>query len=104
MRMPNWTSNLLKAISAPLPRSRSLSVLLGIFIGISISLSSSSLRQYLRRKREERENRYLETITQRPIEIRSDEILKGISGLVGEVVMIYDTKHSNTYVFEGTLR
>jgi cysteine synthase A len=53
-----------------------------------VSLSSSSLAQYLRRKREEKENKYLEEVSERPIEIRSDEIIRnGVSGLVGQSIV-----------------
>jgi len=82
--MLSRAANVFQAVSVPLPRSRSVTWLLGVFIGISISLSSSALAQYLRRRREERENQYLSHLDHRPIEIRSDEIIReGVSGLVG---------------------
>ena len=70
----------------PLPRSTSLSLILGVFIGISISLSSSSLVLYIRRRRAESYNReYHEDRAQRPIQLRSDEVLRnGVPGLIGE--------------------
>jgi len=81
------------SLHIPLPRSTSLSLLLGVFIGVSLSLSSSSLALYLRRKREEKYNQeYLGDHTQRPIELRSDEILRdGVAGLIGDF-LLYNTE------------
>ena len=85
--MSSWS--LPQSISIPLPRSTTLSLLLGVFIGISVSLSSSSLTLYLLRKREERYNiEYLGDRVQRPIELRSDEVLRdGVVGLIGELCL-----------------
>lgn len=72
-----------------LPRSTSLSLILGIFIGVSLSFSSSSISLYLRRRREERhdpENH--EDRLPRPIQTRTSSILKdGVVGLIGEAVV-----------------
>ncbi|KIJ54663.1 hypothetical protein M422DRAFT_24567 [Sphaerobolus stellatus SS14] len=96
-----WTSVLLERLPLPIPRSKSVTLLLGIFIGISVSLSSSSLAQYLRRKREQRENKYLEGLAERPIEIRSDEIIRnGVSGLVGNTPLVRINSLSNALGIE----
>ena len=55
-------------------------LLYGIIIGFSISLSSTSLALYYQaRKRDRLAARY----DPRPIELRSDEILSGVTGLIG---------------------
>ena len=60
------------------------SLLIGILAGISLSLTSSSLlKLYAERKRKAAEDRLLE-LPERPIEVRSDEIVSGVSGLIGE--------------------
>ncbi|KAF8532519.1 PALP-domain-containing protein [Gautieria morchelliformis] len=73
-----------------LPHSNSLALILGVFIGVSISLSSSSLALYIRRKREETyEHEYHNSRVQRPIRVRSDEVLRdGIAGLIGNTPLI----------------
>ena len=60
------------------------SLLVGIIAGISLSLTSSSLlKLFEERRRKAAENRLLE-LPERPIEVRSDEIVNGVSGLIGE--------------------
>ncbi|KAH7889049.1 tryptophan synthase beta subunit-like PLP-dependent enzyme [Phlebopus sp. FC_14] len=52
----------------------------GIFIGVTLSLSTASLVRYWRIRRQEQ---LKEQFTRRPIELRSDEILHGVTGLIG---------------------
>lgn len=67
-----------------LPRKPFHSLLLGILCGISASISSASFLAYLRRKREDEYTRLVEDEISRPIQLRSDEIIRdGISGLIG---------------------
>lgn len=67
-----------------LPQKFYYSLLLGVFFGISASISSVSLLSYFRRKREEEYERLVEDEISRPIQLRSDEIIKdGIGGLIG---------------------
>lgn len=54
----------------------------GILIGFSLSLSSTSCVLYYRNKRREDAEKAVESIP-RPIELRSDEILDGVTGLIG---------------------
>lgn len=54
----------------------------GILIGFSLSLSSTSLALYYRDKRREEVEKAVESVA-RPIELRSDEILDGVTGLIG---------------------
>lgn len=62
------------------------SLLVGLLAGISLSLTSSSLlKSYEERKRKAAEDRLLE-LPERPIEVRSDEIVSGVSGLIGAQV------------------
>ena len=59
------------------------SLLIGILAGISLSLTSSSLwKLFDERRRKAAEDRLLE-LPERPIEVRSDEIVDGVSGLIG---------------------
>ena len=53
----------------------------GILIGFTLSLSATSIaRYYSERRKQER----LEKQTSfRPIELRSDEIVRGVTGLIG---------------------
>src|SRR5882724_839206 len=100
--MSSWS--IPQSISILLPRSTSISLLLGVFFGLSFSLSSSSLTLYLRRKREERYNiEFLGDRVQRPIELRSDEVLRnGVVGLIGEfcVYGIHTPRQSLKHVKE----
>jgi len=86
-----------ESISILIPRSRSVSLILGVFIGISVSLSSSSLARYLRRKREERhDHHFAEGKIESPIKLRSDEILRdGVIGLIGNTPLIRINSLSN---------
>lgn len=54
----------------------------GILIGFSLSLSSTSLALYYHNKRREDAEKAVESVP-RPIELRSDEILDGVTGLIG---------------------
>jgi cysteine synthase A len=52
----------------------------GILIGFTLSATSTSISLYLRRRRQ----RFLEEQFEfQPIELRSDEILNGVTGLIG---------------------
>ena len=55
-------------------------LLYGIIIGFSISLSSTSLALYYRSRKRDR---VAARFDPRPIELRSDEILSGVTGLIG---------------------
>lgn len=54
----------------------------GILIGVSLSFSSTSLALYYHNKRREDAEKAVESVP-RPIELRSDEILDGVTGLIG---------------------
>jgi hypothetical protein len=68
----------------PLPRTvRPLA--LGIVLGISLSVSSSAVVQYFerRRRRIALSQSQIPELENRPIELRSDDVLDGIVGLIG---------------------
>lgn len=56
-------------------------LVVGVFLGVAFSLSSRSLALYLQSRRRERIDA---AYPPRPIEIRSDEILNGVAGLIGD--------------------
>ena len=53
----------------------------GVLVGVALSLATSSLLQYYNRKK--RENTLLSSFDSRPIELRSDEVVDGVVGLIG---------------------
>ena len=67
----------------------------GVLIGFALSLGASTATQsYQRRKRERSE---AAESSLRPIELRSDEILDGVSGLIGELVFVRTTQVSSSH-------
>ncbi|KIK67674.1 hypothetical protein GYMLUDRAFT_36403 [Collybiopsis luxurians FD-317 M1] len=58
---------------------------LGILLGFSLSLTSTSLAPFFRARRRKRLEAHFEP---RPIELRSDEILSGVTGLIGNTPLI----------------
>ena len=75
----------LPSLIATHPKASGFSTLfLGIIAGVSLSLTwSSLLKSHNERKRKAAEDRLLE-LPERPIEVRSEEIVNGVSGLIGE--------------------
>ncbi|EJD02637.1 PALP-domain-containing protein [Fomitiporia mediterranea MF3/22] len=71
-------------------------LLLGILIGVSLSLSTASLYKFYgtRRKSKGQELPDL-SFSQRPIEVRTDEIVKGVSGLIGNTPLVRINSLSN---------
>ncbi|TFY71625.1 hypothetical protein EVG20_g1375 [Dentipellis fragilis] len=57
----------------------------GILIGFSLSLTSTSLALYYRDRKREKS---LEKLSPRPIELRSNEILDGVTGLIGNTPLV----------------
>jgi cysteine synthase A len=55
-------------------------LLYGIIIGFSLSLSTTSIALYYRSRKQDRITAQFDP---RPIELRSDEILYGVTGLIG---------------------
>ncbi|KAJ7760963.1 PALP-domain-containing protein [Mycena metata] len=65
-------------------------LVLGIVLGISLSISSSAIVQYFerRRRRIALSQSQASELESRPIELRSDEILNGIVGIVGNTPLV----------------
>ena len=78
----SWLSNIALTTLPSWPsRSIARHVLIGILLGFSFSLSSTSFALYYYQR--QRKGRFVSKSTPRPIELRSDEIVKGVSGLIG---------------------
>src|ERR1700722_17468009 len=69
-------------------------LLYGIIIGFSLSLSSTSLALYYQSRR----NRSTVRFDPRPIELRSDEILPGVTGLIGMMQCLFKLYFSTSCV------
>ena len=80
----SWLSNIrLTNLPSWLPsRNTARHILIGVLLGLSFSMTSTSLALYHFYPRRRRE-RLVSNFTPRPIELRSDEIVKGVSGLIG---------------------
>lgn len=61
-------------------RTTAKHVFYGVLIGISLSLTSSSLALLYQTRKKEKQVRDLPP---RPIELRSDEVVNGVAGLIG---------------------
>jgi len=75
-RMPSW-------LHVPTPATIR-HVLYGIIIGFSLSMTTTSLALYYQSRKKERLTANFEP---RPIELRSDEILSGVTGLIGILLL-----------------
>ncbi|KAF9227064.1 PALP-domain-containing protein [Gyrodon lividus] len=80
MMLPDFAA----LLHLPNPAIRQVSY--GILIGFTLSISATSIAHYWsERKREERlENQF----SLRPIELRSDEIVRGVTGLIGNTPLV----------------
>ncbi|KAJ7354610.1 PALP-domain-containing protein [Mycena albidolilacea] len=79
-----------------LPRS-ARPLVLGIALGISVSVSSSAVLQYFQRRRRRiaLSQSQIPALESRPIELRSDEVLDGIVGLIGNTPLVRIPSLSN---------
>ena len=78
-----WTPTLARSLLSWLQwpsRTTARHVLIGVLIGFSFSLTSTSLAVYYQQRKRERQ---IGNFSARPIEVRSDEIVKGVAGLIG---------------------
>jgi cysteine synthase A len=64
-----------------LPNTAIRQVSYGILIGFTLSLSATSITRYFSERR--RQERLEKQTSLRPIELRSDEIVRGVTGLIG---------------------
>lgn len=56
----------------------------GILLGFSFSLTATSFVLYFREKRQ---REILSRFKPRPIELRSDEVVEGVTGLIGRLIL-----------------
>ncbi|KIM45342.1 hypothetical protein M413DRAFT_338217 [Hebeloma cylindrosporum] len=83
-----WTSTLLSSLSPWLQwpsRTTTRHVLIGVLIGFSFSVTSTSFAVYYQQRKRERQ---IANFSARPIELRSDEIVKGVAGLIGNTPLV----------------
>jgi hypothetical protein len=81
-RLPNWIG---------FPTRVSHAILLGVAIGTSLAISSRSLLDYFYSRRRlllSSESEDHNEFSPRPIELRSDEIVDGVTGLIGNTFLI----------------
>ncbi|KAJ6507297.1 tryptophan synthase beta subunit-like PLP-dependent enzyme [Mycena vitilis] len=73
----------------PLPRT-ARPLILGIVLGISLSVSSSAVVQYFQRRRRRiaLAQSQISELESRPIELRSDDVLNGIVGVIGNTPLV----------------
>ena len=64
-----------------LPNRFSRDLTIGLLVGFAFSLSSTSLAIFFQ---DWRRKRAIQRIPPRPIELRSDEVVPGVIGLIGE--------------------
>lgn len=80
----SWLSNIKLPSWLQWPsRSTARHVLIGVLLGFSFSLVSNSFALYYYQRQRRRKDRLISDFTPRPIELRSDEVVKGVSGLIG---------------------
>ncbi|KAF8160706.1 tryptophan synthase beta subunit-like PLP-dependent enzyme [Crassisporium funariophilum] len=66
-------------------RSTARHVLIGVLLGFSFSLTSTSLAFYYQQRKKDRQAKHF---SPRPIELRSDEVVRGVVGLIGNTPLI----------------
>lgn len=93
---PSWLSylHLPSWVHLPTP-STARHVFYGILIGVSLSLTSTSVALYYQERKRERLSRQFEA---RPIELRSDEVIKGVTGLIGQYHSPYENRNLSSIV------
>lgn len=65
--------------------SRYRDVIFGAALGVSLIITSASLVAYIHSTRQQRQRKEAGAeFSARPIELRSDEVVDGVSGLIGE--------------------
>ncbi|KAF9050059.1 tryptophan synthase beta subunit-like PLP-dependent enzyme [Panaeolus papilionaceus] len=79
------TSYLQSLFSWPSRKFATRQLLLGILIGFSLSLTTT---EYIRRTQRRKRKEQLEHFTRRPIELRSNEIVDGVAGLIGNTPLV----------------
>lgn len=80
LRMLEWLPLRLEAASTKLHSLLTRHLLYGVLLGFSLSVTSTSLALYFQERKRQRVQEQFEP---RPIELRSDEVLDGVTGLIG---------------------
>ncbi|KJA20032.1 hypothetical protein HYPSUDRAFT_43642 [Hypholoma sublateritium FD-334 SS-4] len=86
--MDGWTSKLTESLfswSQWPSRMATRHVVIGVLLGFSFSITSTSIAVFFQRRKKEHQ---LQQFTPRPIELRSDEIVSGVSGLIGNTPLV----------------
>ncbi|EPT04700.1 hypothetical protein FOMPIDRAFT_123780 [Fomitopsis schrenkii] len=81
----HWVSSKLPSWFRLPPRTTARHIFYGIVIGFSLSLTSTSIALWFQ---ERKQQRLSNQFAARPIELRSDEILGGVTGLIGNTPLI----------------
>ncbi|KZT71729.1 PALP-domain-containing protein [Daedalea quercina L-15889] len=76
-KLPDWLYNL--------PRTTARHIFYGVLIGFTLSLTSTSVALWYQERKQERISKQFEA---RPIELRSDEIIDGVTGLIGNTPLV----------------
>ncbi|CAA7261799.1 unnamed protein product [Cyclocybe aegerita] len=84
----SWSSKIADLLPSWLrwpSRATARHVLIGVLVGFSLSLSSTSFALYLQQRKQKRQ---ISKFTARPIELRSDEVVRGVAGLIGNTPLV----------------
>jgi len=78
----SWaTAGLLSSLPSWVSRTASRRLFLGFILGVSFSWSFTAFKAVYQRRKEERRTAHY---SPKPIELRSDEVVRGVTGLIGE--------------------
>ncbi|KAJ3557887.1 hypothetical protein NM688_g1228 [Phlebia brevispora] len=84
--MVPWVSHISRPSWLHIPRpSTARHILWGILLGFSLSVTSTSIALYLKQRKQKRIEERFEP---RPIELRSDEVVDGVTGLIGNTPLV----------------
>lgn len=78
--MLEWLPLRIEAASTKLHSLLTRQLLYGVLLGFSLSVTSTSLALYFQERKRQRVQEQFEP---RPIELRSDEVVDGVTGLIG---------------------
>ena len=88
--MASWLSSFSSWFRFP-QASTTRHIFYGIVLGLSLSVTSTSLVLYTQKRRRERLERIYD---KRPIELRSDEVVDGVTGLIGAWLVSFHSVQS----------
>ncbi|KAI0688184.1 PALP-domain-containing protein [Cytidiella melzeri] len=90
--MLSWLSAKLEVVSSKAHSLLTRQLFYGLLLGFSLSVTSTSLALYFQQRRREILQNQFEA---RPIEIRSDEVIDGVTGLIGNTPLVRINSLSN---------